>query len=641
MSARVTRKLCCCLVATYSLNATLFAAQTPTIEEVLKTYQVNRDKLSTLHLQMKHTHEWTEAHRKHHRRRAELAAGILKKYEDGAELPPSLADRTSRGEEMRMLRQHVEHERMMSEQRRFEKQYEFFFNGEDYQVRSARNRAESIKENWSFPTAAITPQTLENEYAEFRIYSHSAGSTHFAQIWPGVSSPYMTTYAMISSQPVWKTQSLNFPPLPSPFNPPWGDRHPIDEFFTADAENFRVVGTESQDGRTLTIVDAVVVTHQYPKKDGKGNVVTDDDGNPVITKQAELYRAWIDLARGGIPVRMQNWTTDPEQNIDELAKHSPRRRIVSKQIRQLKNNAWYPAVTVREELDVDPDLPRPRTAEGWKKFGADKRKLKQAVYERITWNCTLVETEFAHNDEFFVLQFPEEIEYYDLDERKFIGALDPKRPIKPGQLAPPLQIATWLDGNERSLKDFRGKVVVLDFWGLWCGICVDSVPRLKLLQEKYQDEPVVFISIHTAVNDREKLAQFIEKFANKHDWQFLAAIDEGTMIANSRTVTAYGVKYYPTQIIIGADGVVRFNDCVPTKDAQYSALFSPLNSSLDFSSIPSVSELDRFEGDAEIRLNEDKEITMEEKKRRATRHYLVHMRRMIDAALKDAELSDK
>jgi hypothetical protein len=83
------------------------------------------------------------------------------------------------------------------------------------------------------------------------------------------------------------------------------------------------------------------------------------------------------------------------------------------------------------------------------------------------------------------------------------------------------------------------------------------------LQEKYKDKPVVFISIHTAEPDAEKLAARIGQYATEKAWKFLAAIDEGTMIENSVTSHAYGCSGFPTEIVIGCDGRIVFNSNVP------------------------------------------------------------------------------
>jgi thiol-disulfide isomerase/thioredoxin len=66
-----------------------------------------------------------------------------------------------------------------------------------------------------------------------------------------------------------------------------------------------------------------------------------------------------------------------------------------------------------------------------------------------------------------------------------------------GQRAPEFrQIKAWKNGGPVRLEDLRGKVVVLDFWGYWCGPCLGSMPRLMALHDKYEDKGLVIIAVH-------------------------------------------------------------------------------------------------------------------------------------------------
>ena len=56
--------------------------------------------------------------------------------------------------------------------------------------------------------------------------------------------------------------------------------------------------------------------------------------------------------------------------------------------------------------------------------------------------------------------------------------------LKPGTEAPDFALATP-DGKTVKLSDMRGKYVVLDFWGSWCGWCIKGMPEMKKYYEKY------------------------------------------------------------------------------------------------------------------------------------------------------------
>lgn len=128
-------------------------------------------------------------------------------------------------------------------------------------------------------------------------------------------------------------------------------------------------------------------------------------------------------------------------------------------------------------------------------------------------------------------------------------------PIKTGVLAPALRVSGWTDGQARSLSDYRGKVVFVDFWGTWCSACVHALPALKTLHAKYKDRDVVFLSIHTAGGDLDE----IREFQRSYKLDIPSGLDVGDDAADGATTNAYGVCGYPTILIIGRDGRVAWN----------------------------------------------------------------------------------
>ena len=79
-----------------------------------------------------------------------------------------------------------------------------------------------------------------------------------------------------------------------------------------------------------------------------------------------------------------------------------------------------------------------------------------------------------------------------------------------GPMAPDFSLKD-MSGNTVSLKQFRGKVVLLDFWATWCPPCRTSIPDLVALHNKYKEEGLVILGISmdrpTTVND-ERLKRF-------------------------------------------------------------------------------------------------------------------------------------
>lgn len=127
--------------------------------------------------------------------------------------------------------------------------------------------------------------------------------------------------------------------------------------------------------------------------------------------------------------------------------------------------------------------------------------------------------------------------------------LDEMRSMNEGQAAPEID-GKDLDGRPMKLSDFRGKVVVLVFWGSWCGPCMREVPHERQLSEKFRDRPFTVLG----VNCREKAEvakATVER--EKMTWpQWYDGEDDGGPI-----VEKYHVRGYPSLFLIDAKGVIR------------------------------------------------------------------------------------
>ena len=66
--------------------------------------------------------------------------------------------------------------------------------------------------------------------------------------------------------------------------------------------------------------------------------------------------------------------------------------------------------------------------------------------------------------------------------------------LQPGQPAPEFTLHD-LDGQPVSLSQFKGQVVLLDFWASWCGPCIGDLPDLRRIEKKAADKPLVFLNV--------------------------------------------------------------------------------------------------------------------------------------------------
>ena len=127
----------------------------------------------------------------------------------------------------------------------------------------------------------------------------------------------------------------------------------------------------------------------------------------------------------------------------------------------------------------------------------------------------------------------------------------------PGTRAPELSAGTWLNTDAKSLEDFKGKFVLLDFWFIGCGPCERDIPDLKLAQELFGDQGFTVLSIHTAGQSPENVKQF----ADARAMPYPLSIDS----ASEEIMTEYkkaGVRGFPSYLLIGPDGKIIKNDGV-------------------------------------------------------------------------------
>ncbi len=127
---------------------------------------------------------------------------------------------------------------------------------------------------------------------------------------------------------------------------------------------------------------------------------------------------------------------------------------------------------------------------------------------------------------------------------------------KPAQkpMPPAPEFATglqWLNTDHPfTLKDFRGKVVLLDFWTFGCVNCMHIIPDLKKLERKYGSSLVV-IGVHSAKFANEKESGNILNAILQHDIEHPVVNDKDFL-----TWRAYGVDAWPTVFLIDPDGRV-------------------------------------------------------------------------------------
>ncbi|KAF2336985.1 peroxiredoxin family protein [Flavobacterium daemonense] len=102
-----------------------------------------------------------------------------------------------------------------------------------------------------------------------------------------------------------------------------------------------------------------------------------------------------------------------------------------------------------------------------------------------------------------------------------------------------------LEGKIWSLKELRGKTVVLNFWFTSCAPCIKEIPELNKLVDEYKNKEVVFLGLtyNTALH--------VEAFLKKHDFNY-------TQLPNAGEINnKYKIFYFPTSFVIDKNGIIK------------------------------------------------------------------------------------
>lgn len=113
-----------------------------------------------------------------------------------------------------------------------------------------------------------------------------------------------------------------------------------------------------------------------------------------------------------------------------------------------------------------------------------------------------------------------------------------------------------LNGNPVSLSQFKGKYVLLDFWGSWCGPCRAANPHLKELYTKYASQGFEIIGIASEKVSGQAQAEKVWKAAVEKDGLNWTNVLNNEVAMKQDVVEMYSIEGYPTQILLDQQGKI-------------------------------------------------------------------------------------
>ncbi|WP_339730508.1 M56 family metallopeptidase [uncultured Gimesia sp.] len=330
---------------------------------------------------------------------------------------------------------------------------------------------------------------------------------------------------------------------------PWKEIHSygLDNSMSESPDHYQVIGRAKFRGRPVILMDGFFTPGGEP------------------TELRYRMRAWVDPAQGYLPLRME-WALVDDANKVVRGLHQETEVLEVKKVA----DGYYPVRIKFQEYTFDSlGIEKQIKEIGVENLGDRPLPDLPLVPGRVKiWEATEFTPRKAIDPATLALEFPKGTLYENEIDGGRYRAGDPK-PIPPpleytpklqvGDIAPPLEVASWLDGKSRSLDDFRGKVVVLLFVDIFAFSDIPDDMQLHLgmkrdlfkkIQMKYAAQGVAFLEIHPVGTTTDQVRAY-QKFRQP---KTLAAIDAGTNAKAGTTINKYTDLGEMNAFLIGRDG---------------------------------------------------------------------------------------
>jgi len=105
-----------------------------------------------------------------------------------------------------------------------------------------------------------------------------------------------------------------------------------------------------------------------------------------------------------------------------------------------------------------------------------------------------------------------------------------------------------IDGRVYSLSDFKGKVVIVNFWATWCAACVEEMPSLNRLYRQFRDRGLVVLGVSV-----DRTGETVKAFLKKHPVDYPVLLDQKGEVF----VGKYTIQGLPATYLVDQEEVLR------------------------------------------------------------------------------------
>ena len=333
------------------------------------------------------------------------------------------------------------------------------------------------------------------------------------------------------------------------------DWHNLDYYMTQPADQYQIVGWSEFKGRRAVIIDGIF--SDLNEQSGLRN----------------RYRIWVDPERGYLPLRME----ETDVNAQNQVIRDVHRYLEVEQIDQF-SESYYP-VKIRFQNYTYDAVGIQKQNERIRKENLDPKSLKPLPMvpgRSETWTVTSLTPHKPMQRDELAWEFPQGALFWDdpEGERFIVSQSQPEAipyssplPLKPGTLAPPLEVKSWLDGKSQSLEALRGKVVLLLFIDGIQKTDFTQIPAdmekpleqmrnfMKAFHAKYAEKGVVFLEIYSPETNIEK----IREFHQFRGFTTPAAIDRTGQRGGKSNILYNSDQTDMGVFLIGRDGRIAMN----------------------------------------------------------------------------------